>query len=493
MGKHRGGDPQKSIRFARKALELYEEGLSKFPRNFDLAYNKARLELEIATHPVLVQVLDVPLRVVLEQSLRSHQYALQLDNDNADLLFNTAQVLTTVAENIANDDSLQGREAIEYLQQALDLQSRCLQVQGNKFAESRAFQEDIARQADNSDNDDGGATIDSRTTTAFDEKDEQEQWVSIVEPVTADSLLDTILAQFATLTTLCSVLISVLTDDSTSQPSISPTWLEEYSRKVIDGDLAKISSQSGTTLEHRLADIAISKANFQASLLELAFRSKSITFETYREQLRRMFEEELHDLATSGAFLIAYAKALMSLNSATNDLLMIESNTNEVANIRWSILSKAQNLLTKAASLDSTKADRAMLATTHILRGDTSLASHMLSYAPAAFPQAIQNKSQLLKNAEVFYRNAAKLLASPGGPVELDQELASFRSSVALALQNRDPGSATVVSSAARQAQAVLAESLRSASAQRDDAWRLEQLEDMVNDGLILGQIFGIP
>jgi hypothetical protein len=34
------GDAAKSLRFFKRAIEVYTQGLCKFPRNLDLAYNK---------------------------------------------------------------------------------------------------------------------------------------------------------------------------------------------------------------------------------------------------------------------------------------------------------------------------------------------------------------------------------------------------------------------------------------------------------------------
>lgn len=39
-GKWRAGDAAKSMRFFRRAIDVYGEGLQKFPGNLDLAYNK---------------------------------------------------------------------------------------------------------------------------------------------------------------------------------------------------------------------------------------------------------------------------------------------------------------------------------------------------------------------------------------------------------------------------------------------------------------------
>lgn len=39
-GKWRRGDAAKSMRFFQRAIDAYAAGLAKFPKSFDLAYNK---------------------------------------------------------------------------------------------------------------------------------------------------------------------------------------------------------------------------------------------------------------------------------------------------------------------------------------------------------------------------------------------------------------------------------------------------------------------
>jgi hypothetical protein len=39
-GKWRAGDAGKSTRFFNRAIDTYNEGLKRYPRSFDLAYNK---------------------------------------------------------------------------------------------------------------------------------------------------------------------------------------------------------------------------------------------------------------------------------------------------------------------------------------------------------------------------------------------------------------------------------------------------------------------
>lgn len=40
-GKWRAGDAAKSLRFFAKAVEVYNQGLQKYPDSLDLAYNKS--------------------------------------------------------------------------------------------------------------------------------------------------------------------------------------------------------------------------------------------------------------------------------------------------------------------------------------------------------------------------------------------------------------------------------------------------------------------
>ncbi|KAH0139583.1 hypothetical protein KCU67_g15120, partial [Aureobasidium melanogenum] len=99
-GKWRAGDPAKSCRAFVRAIDIYNNGLQRHPKDADLAYNKARLEFELSQQPTLVAKLSIPLLGFLQQALTSHRYALQLNAESADVLFNTAQVMITIAEYV---------------------------------------------------------------------------------------------------------------------------------------------------------------------------------------------------------------------------------------------------------------------------------------------------------------------------------------------------------------------------------------------------------
>ncbi|KAK5088540.1 hypothetical protein LTS08_001054 [Lithohypha guttulata] len=483
MGKHRGGDALKSIRFGRKALELYSQGLKKYPQSFDLAYNKARLELELATHPVLVRVLDVPIATLLQQSFSSHQYALQIVPDDADTLFNAAQVLTALAEQIGNTDDDSDAQALRLLEQALEYQQECLRVQELNYAETRAIQNRIAHEANDSEDDDGGAKIDSSTTTAFEDREAEEQWFSIVEPVTASTLMDTLLAQMSTLTTLCSIVVSALSSNPDSQPRISLSWIETYYTKLVTIALPALLEADKQALQSRMGEAALTQALLRGTLLELAYRTTAIDLETYKKEIDAAFSVSELDTTSSADPLLAHAKSLISFNGALVDTIQIRSGNaiDAQANVRWNALSRAQKLLAAAASLDSAKADTTVLAMTHLLRGDTSLLLHALSYPPTSFTPAITSKAQLLKNAEVFYRNASKLMGSAGQDEGGSKDVAGFRCGVVQVLQSSDATTDQIIASNIIQA----------LSSTRNDDWRREQLRDMVDEGLV-GTLFDL-
>lgn len=483
MGKHRGGDPVKSLRFARKALELYTQGLSKYPQNFDLAYNKARLEIEIATHPSLVKALDVPVNSVLQQALASHRYAISLDPENADTLFNTAQVLTTIAEYVAKDGSTPDTEALPYLEEALERQDQCLQIQQSKFSESRNIHEAAMNQSledDDVQDDDGGAKLDTNTTSAYEEQS-QEQWFSIVEPVTVNTLIDTILSQLSTLTTLCTILTSTLVGPSTSLP-ISPSWIESYSSNLTSNILPSLTSDPTNTeqLSSRLPEIHRTKAIFNASLFDLAFHTQSINVEMYATNLNAAFSTtETNAKEKDPETQIAYARALMTLNSSiaesTSSSLPPNSASSSSSSptstsTRWTALTRANTLLTTAAQSPTLKSDPHSLATTHLLRANIALLMYALSHPPYTYAQAVSNKAQLLKNAEVFYRNAGKLF----GQGDEDGDTARFRGAMVEVVKMGEAGNGDVKT----------VEVLRKIGS---EVWKREQLGEMVDDGLLEG------
>ena len=68
----------------------------------------------------------------------------------------------------------------------------------------------------------------------------EDQWFSVMEPVTEETLIDTIITQLGTLTTLCSLL-----GNSDSVPPTSLAWIEGIFLKIDQVEVARASAGCG--------------------------------------------------------------------------------------------------------------------------------------------------------------------------------------------------------------------------------------------------------
>src|ERR1700712_411121 len=86
---------------------------------------------------------------LLKETLLSHRYALSLDSTNADVLFNTAQVLTSLAEKLSEikNDADARENSISLLQEAVELFSSCLTKQELDFEEFQALRQEAGEAA----------------------------------------------------------------------------------------------------------------------------------------------------------------------------------------------------------------------------------------------------------------------------------------------------------------------------------------------------------
>ncbi|KAA8647566.1 hypothetical protein EYZ11_007003 [Aspergillus tanneri] len=402
--KWRAGDAAKSMRFFMRAIATYDEGLKKHPHAFDLAYNKARVQYEITQHPKLASQLTAPLADVLQTTLQSHREALTLDQDNADILFNTAQVLTSLAEAITDikrpaDEQL--NQAVKFLQEALELFQRCLLLQEMRYTE---MQEQIRRiEAGEMDTQEFQSTQE-QTDEAVDSKDPEqlEQWAAVVEPVTKNTLVDTAVAQLEALTTLCNLL--------TFDPGVGLAWVEEYSSDLLQEKITLYVDGSD-----RCYDASLARAKFVCALSEVLYRGGRIDIETYHGEIARAFGPDL-DISADPDGLCSKADALMSFNTAVTDLppshdpeMLAKSLT-----LRWQLLSAALDALTQASKLPEPQNQPKI----HLARGDVEMNRWRLGMPPWEFTVAQQNAAMLLRNAQTYYRGAAALARRDGGVEE---------------------------------------------------------------------------
>ncbi|KAL4927796.1 uncharacterized protein BDV17DRAFT_117664 [Aspergillus undulatus] len=405
--KWRAGDAAKSLRFFMRAIATYDEGLQRHPNAFDLAYNKARVQYEITQHPRLAAQLSTPLGEVLSVALQSHREALVLEQDNADALFNTAQVLTSLAEAVTDTKrpmEEQLNQAAKFLQEAIELFQRCLVLQELKYTE---MQEHI-RQMESGEVQQPGPEqappqeMEEDANAGELKESEQEQWAAVVEPVTKDTLVDTVIAQLEALATLCNLL--------TYDPGVGLNWVEECSTDLLQRKLITYVEDSNRHYEAGLA-----RAKFNAALNEVLYRSGRTDIETYHGAVVSSFGAGL-DISADPEGLCAKADVLISFNAATAEQPPSRGPEafGKSLGLRWQALSAAVDALTKASKLP----DAENLPKIHLARGDTEMSRWRLGFSPWEHGMAQQYGPTLIRNAQTYYRGAAALARRDGSADE---------------------------------------------------------------------------
>ncbi|KAL4974384.1 hypothetical protein BDW66DRAFT_88975 [Aspergillus desertorum] len=448
--KWRAGDAAKSLRFFMRAIATYDEGLQRHPTAFDLAYNKARVQYEITQHPRLAAQLSTPLNEALRVALQSHREALVREQDNADALFNTAQVLTSLAE-IVTDTKRPAEEdlnqAARFLQEAIELFQRCLVLQELKYTE---MQEQIRQMefGDVGQMEQVQEFEQMRDGPDTEPKDsEQQQWAAVVEPVTRDTLMDTAIAQLDALSTLCNLLAF--------DPGVGLSWVEEYSTDLLEKKLSTLVEGSNRQYEANL-----SRARFNAALNEVLYRSGRTDVETYHGAVMSSFKDL--DISADPEGLCAKADALISFNTATaeqppqNPEILQKS-----LGLRWQALSIAVDVLTKASKLP----DAENLPKIHLARGDTEMSRWRLGSPPWEHSMAQQYGATLLRNAQTYYRGAAALARRDGGADE--ERDGTCKEAIAAAIEGQKEKLAQLQGSAPKEL--------------------LQVAEDMVEEGWVSG------
>lgn len=424
--KWRAGDAAKSMRFFMRAITNYDDGLQKHPTAFDLAYNKARVQYAITQHPKLAAQLPAPQTEILQVALQSHRDALSLDQDNADVLFNSGQVLTSLAEAIA-DTKHPGEEqlmqASTYLQEAIELFQRCLVLQEMKYTELQEEMEqmDLPEQEEQPQAPQPQPQPQPAEQITESEDDPQEHWAAIVEPVTKNTLVDTAVAQLDTLTALCNLL--------TSNPAAGGVgWVQEYSSELIQTRLPAYVEGSD-----RQYEAALSRAKLICAIHEVLYRGGHTDVQTYQQEVGQAFGADL-DVSADPEGLCHKADALTSLNAAFAEVPPHEDpETLELSiTARWQSLSAALDALTAASKLPNAE----NLPKIHLARGDAEMQRWRLGRQPWNHAMAKQNGATLLRNAQTYYRGAAALARRDGAVIE--ERDGSCKEAIASAMEGQN-------------------------------------------------------
>ncbi|GAB7354396.1 hypothetical protein MBLNU459_g4894t1 [Dothideomycetes sp. NU459] len=399
-GKWRAGDQAKSSRAFLRAIQIYNDGLQKHPKNFDLAYNKARLEFDLSQQSTLVPKLPMTLLEMLQQALSSHRFALRLNEENADILFNTAQVMISIAENVTeNGISTSQTEIVPLLREALELLSACYSRQEMLMEEqSQQFVDDS----------DGGVSLGAEDFVGADGSDEQvsargspdaEQSASIQIPITSTDLLDTARASLSALTLL------VLLDEPANIPTLAQL-AQNLSEEKIPQRLSQIDAEEAKEIQ---SDVALERAEFIAALANADYRKGSISIDDILSRLKIF---ETLNLTSDVAVMCTYADALVEFVTTAQSYGV---SSTDVAATCWTQLTKSQDLYNRAVKVDDEEA-RQRKAQIYESRGDVELLRLGLASSEAAGLSASIRSSAptLVKNAQTYYRGASNLFKAQG-------------------------------------------------------------------------------
>lgn len=370
-----------------------------------------------------------------------------------DILSNTAQVLTSLVEALtdAKDNSVSQDDQLRLLEEALELFQRCLTIQEFQYAEFQAREASFnttptkddavtppeatcaaATEPVPSDQ----STASPSTLHATSTEPQEERWATIIEPVTASTLLDTILAQLETLTLLCTI----------APPALLP-WIEEYTQPLLATQLPTYISNDEARRE-----AGLTRAKFLSALADANFRAGKIFLDTYESAVGEAWGEmqSMEGWGRDAECLVSYAETLTTFNDSARTVLSSQSG-GEASDIddpgsgagagsqdakqhanesRWKALTAAQDALTKAAAVvppsgssgglglgvsssSSPQQPDISLPRIHIARGDVELYRYALG-RDGGYQPAVQSSSTLLKNAGIYYRGAQKIARARG-------------------------------------------------------------------------------
>lgn len=385
---------------------------------------------------------------LLEETLSSHRVAVALNPANTDILFNTAQVLTSLAEaGLETMTQAAGKQdARPLLEEAVDIFTKCLASQQQEYAQIQAEIAKVQASGEYQEAWEGErqqqpeAQDDAKTESS--DAEAPGDWATVEEPLTPESILETCTAQLSALTTLIGLYNPALDlssiekkaqdglDTATSKipalidlidKSPAPVAREEpKAEKTLSISSTPAAEEAATTPKD---DAILAAANFQVSIAEAQYRSGRTTSTEYAAAVESTFSALLQTAAPSPDLAAinkqsAYADALMDLASALADgtqYTASEPTFTADVEIQWTALTQAQNLLSTLSSAPcAALLSASRLADIFIARGDTDLFRFRISLLDAAKPAWAKSGPTLVANTGVFYRGGRSYAEKAG-------------------------------------------------------------------------------
>ncbi|KAI4171745.1 MAG: hypothetical protein LQ343_003996 [Gyalolechia ehrenbergii] len=370
---------------------------------------------------------------------------------------NTGQVLTSLADLIVEGrqqpDTAAGEDPLQLFQEALGFFQRCLSLQEYQFTQFEADACASAPETMEFDELAGDTTTNNapEPSQSNGEPSDDDTWAMIREPVTHSTLLDTLLAQVETLTSVCG-LLSVQGDSD-------PSWVEQYSQHLLQDRI--VVAVKETDRQH---ETGLTRAKFKCALADAGFGTSRVDLYVYEREIAAAYEH----LTASGhdpQALCDRADAEVVFNASIERYLgqgigILPEDSTRISVVRWKHLTKALDSLTAAGKLPGVK----NLPRIQLRRGDCEMLRRRLGSAPSNYDIASKSEPTLLKNAEIYYRGAARLAKAEAATDEEGEALA------------KEAIAADILANPSRLPKRIAIHRLRSQ----------EVFEDMIEEGLLL-------
>ncbi len=391
----------------------------------------------------------------------SHKLALSIDETDPNALYNTAQVLVSLAEALAEVHPDKQDEAINLLRQAIELFDSCLtrqELEYSEVAELSLFgpkefgdSDDVEMQEvptipEASDAVKVGTSPSAKSRQDLREEKQQEGFARVTAAVSPDDLLETAQADLTAFTVLVSLYAPVeSTAIETLAELITPLLKEKipYYLYLQDDHQSKFSESSSPT--NTRTDTELSTANWKVALSNARYRCRSVDAKTYSRCLDDSFSSLLTlpattawqptvelDIETSASSLskekipfsmalLPYADALVDLADAVGDVASSDQY-DENAALRLSALSRALTLLYSSIGNAQTTS-KAQAARVHITIGDIQLRLLQIARLRGTPHGLLMLREAWAKEAESNFQTARMLLTGSLVSRELDGSL----------------------------------------------------------------------
>ena len=357
-------------------------------------FGRARLQFDLAQQEQLLDHLPNEIAEgLLQTSLESHRVALQYDHENPDLLFNTGQILNSIAEELGGDNN--HADALSLYQEALGFFQRCFGLQEKQMID--LLQLDDPQPMSTGDANKHGT---EKLIT-----EEQEIWTSVEESISPGALCDTLIEMVDTLTRICTFCYPLSSDTLSS--------VEHMHTHFIHEKILKYGQQSG-----QQAKVRSKEAWLHYTLRDSAFRNRYIGLDELETELQKVIDSIPEflmgsPLANRSAAMLEidirqqFAETMrMSIVRSSGNIGSDANSVSELQRRAWLQLSKVLELLSDICKEQAAVDPPLTMSQLLLRRGDCEHARRWLGQSPSAFPIAVSSAALLLKNAVTYYRGA---------------------------------------------------------------------------------------